>query len=88
MMDDWTTQARCRFEDPDLFFPSGTSQPARTQLEEARRICQVCPVRAPCLELAIATEERNGMWGGTTPNERRRMRRRMRHERIVLADAR
>ncbi|GAA3664178.1 WhiB family transcriptional regulator [Nocardioides ginsengisoli] len=87
-MDDWTSRARCRFEDPDLFFPTGTSESARTQLEEARRICQQCAVRRPCLDLALATESQDGMWGGTTPNERRRLRRGMRRQPVVLVGSR
>ncbi|MFB9207567.1 WhiB family transcriptional regulator [Nonomuraea spiralis] len=40
----------------------------------ARRICQGCPVRVQCLTWAVETGEAEGMWGGTTPDERRRIR--------------
>ncbi|MCD2191348.1 WhiB family transcriptional regulator [Actinomycetospora sp. SF1] len=44
----------------------------------AKRICTTCPVRAACLSVAVATGERWGVWGGTTEDERRAIRRRQR----------
>lgn len=62
----------CVGADPALFFP-GTEQDAQRACE----ICERCPVRAACLEQALARQERYGIWGGTTPDERRRMHRRL-----------
>jgi WhiB family redox-sensing transcriptional regulator len=42
----------------------------------AWRICQTCPVRAQCLEVGIGEEF--GLWGGTTPYQRKRIRRQRR----------
>lgn len=70
--DDWRTQAACRDEDPELFFPIGTSGPAVLQEEQAKAICRRCPVQATCLELALDTNQETGVWGGTTERERRR----------------
>ncbi|GCD88075.1 WhiB family transcriptional regulator [Nocardioides sp. LS1] len=67
---DFSLQAACLDEDPDLFFPRGTRIAAMRQLEEARRVCRRCPVTAECLALALRTNERHGMWGATTPDER------------------
>jgi WhiB family redox-sensing transcriptional regulator len=39
----------------------------------ARCICDACPYQAPCLRLALTRPEFHGMWGGKSPNERRRM---------------
>ncbi len=39
----------------------------------ARRICADCPYRAACLDLALQRREAYGMWGGKSPNERRRI---------------
>lgn len=36
--------------------------------------CASCPVRAPCLEYAMAAEIRGGIWGGTTARQRRNLR--------------
>ncbi|TMK81786.1 MAG: WhiB family transcriptional regulator, partial [Actinobacteria bacterium] len=42
---------------------------------EALSICATCPVRAQCLDYAIRNRETYGIWGGTTPDQRRRIRR-------------
>ena len=36
-------------------------------------MCAGCPVRAQCLEHALAHDERFGVWGGTSERERRRL---------------
>ena len=43
--------------------------------EHARQLCASCPVRQECLETALADPELIGMWGGTTPRQRKEMRR-------------
>jgi WhiB family redox-sensing transcriptional regulator len=42
----------------------------------ARRLCAECPVRVECLEFAIGNGEPVGIWGGMTPEERVRYKRR------------
>jgi WhiB family redox-sensing transcriptional regulator len=66
--------AQCaqRDQDPELWFPADGD---RAAAEHAKAICRVCPVRSACLEWALAANERTGIWGGTTPNERRALRR-------------
>ncbi|WP_327312297.1 WhiB family transcriptional regulator [Streptomyces sp. NBC_01235] len=80
-MDDWRQHAACRREDPDLFFPIGTSGPALLQTEQAKAVCRRCPVREPCLEWAMETDQTLGVWGGTDEAERRALRRRIRARR-------
>ncbi|WP_340374098.1 WhiB family transcriptional regulator [Streptomyces sp. SS7] len=75
-MDDWRQHAACRHEDPDLFFPIGTSGPALLQTQQAKAVCHRCPVREQCLDRALATDQAMGVWGGTTEAERRALRRR------------
>ena len=41
---DWRHRAICRDEDPELFFPVGTSGPALLQIAEAKTVCRRCPV--------------------------------------------
>ncbi|MGI5451868.1 WhiB family transcriptional regulator [Streptomyces sp. CA-249302] len=77
-MDDWRDAAACRFEDPDLFFPIGTSGPALLQMEQAKAVCGRCLVRERCLRWALETGECLGVWGGTNENERRLLQRRRR----------
>jgi len=64
----WRNRAACRGIDPDIFFPV-TDEDA----EPAKAICNVCPVREACLEFALAAREREGVWGGATERERRRI---------------
>ena len=49
----WRGDVACRDADPDLFFPIGTTGPALRQMEEAKRICRVCPVQIQCLAWAL-----------------------------------
>jgi WhiB family transcriptional regulator, redox-sensing transcriptional regulator len=69
----WRKRAACRGIDPEMFFPV-TDEEA----EEAKAICATCPVREACLEYALAHREREGVWGGATERERRRI---IRHRR-------
>lgn len=69
---DWRQRARCRDEDPELFFPVGTTGPAvDAQVASARAVCRACPVRRDCLAWALAAGEPAGVWGGLTADERR-----------------
>ena len=64
----WRLRAACRGVDPDVFYPVSDED-----AEEAKSICRACPVREACLEYALANRERDGVWGGATERERRRM---------------
>ena len=74
--DDWRLFAACRDTDPDLFFPVGTTGPAIEQIAAAKAVCGECDSRKPCLEFAVNTNQDSGVWGGTSEEERRRIRRR------------
>ncbi|MEU3096971.1 WhiB family transcriptional regulator [Streptomyces sp. NPDC006967] len=76
-MDNWRSGAACRTEDPELFFPIGTSGPAPVQTEQAKAVCRGCPVREQCLEWALETGQSIGVWGGTSETERRALKRRI-----------
>ena len=75
---DWRTNAACRDTDPELFFPIGTTGPAVDQIESAKEVCVGCLARGDCLDFAIATNQDSGVWGGTTEDERRTIRRKLR----------
>ena len=79
---DWRVNAACRDTDPELFFPIGTTGPAIDQIESAKEVCVGCMARGDCLDFAIATNQDSGVWGGTTEDERRSIRRRLRAARI------
>lgn len=68
-------QAACQDQDPELFWPISEYDTGR--IEQAKEICGGCGLRAQCLQLALATGEQ-GIWGGTTENERAALRHRSR----------
>jgi WhiB family transcriptional regulator, redox-sensing transcriptional regulator len=72
--EDWRDNAACRDADPELFFPVGTTGPALRQVQEAIRICQDCPARTECLSWALEHGITDGVWGGTTVEQRRAIR--------------
>jgi WhiB family redox-sensing transcriptional regulator len=67
----WLDLAACRDEDPELFYPVGTSGPAKQQEAEAKAVCARCPVRARCLEVALEIGDQHGVRGGMTEDERK-----------------
>jgi WhiB family transcriptional regulator, redox-sensing transcriptional regulator len=70
----WVFRGACRCaDDPELFFPRGTDMRALRQAQRAKTFCAHCPVRAECLHYALDTEQRHGIWGGTTAEERREL---------------
>jgi WhiB family redox-sensing transcriptional regulator len=73
-LDDWREKALCRDTDPDLFFPIGTTGPAIEQIAAAKAVCMQCPAQPECLEFALATNQEAGVWGGTSEEERRKLR--------------
>jgi WhiB family transcriptional regulator, redox-sensing transcriptional regulator len=64
----WRQRAACRGVDPDIFYPVSDDD-----AEEAKAVCGSCPVRQSCLEYSLAAREREGVWGGHTERERRRI---------------
>jgi WhiB family redox-sensing transcriptional regulator len=73
--DDWREFSACRDTDPDLFFPVGTTGPAIEQIENAKAVCRTCDVQTNCLEYALTSNQDSGIWGGTSEEERRVLRR-------------
>ena len=70
----WREDAACRASSPDLFFPVGTVGHALTEIESAKAVCAGCGVREACLEFAVLTNQEFGVWGGTSEEERRKLR--------------
>jgi WhiB family transcriptional regulator, redox-sensing transcriptional regulator len=73
---DWRSHAACLSTDPELFFPISSLGPARVQVRRAKEVCARCPVRQQCLGYALAHGPVQGVWGGTTDDERLSMLRR------------
>ena len=74
----WRDWGRCRSLDPAIFHPDEGDDALAA---EAKAICAPCPVRAACLDHALAARENEGIWGGLTARERRRLVRR--HRRLA-----
>lgn len=70
----WRHRSACRDSNPDLFFPIGSTGAAIEQIEAAKAVCSSCPAHVECLEFALATNQEAGVWGGTTEEDRRRLR--------------
>jgi len=66
----WMSRGACRDEDPELFFPITAVGPALAQVSSAKAIGGRCPVQANCLSYALVTGQDDGIWGGTTREER------------------
>ena len=62
--DEWTYAAPCR-DNPDLMFPENEIY------NEAKRVCESCPVISYCLEIGL--HEKFGVWGGLDPIDRHRL---------------
>lgn len=74
-MDHWPQWAACLTEDPELFFPAGTTGAALDQIERAKTVCRRCPVKQQCLQWALDHHQDHGVWGGLSEEERRNIRR-------------
>jgi WhiB family redox-sensing transcriptional regulator len=71
----WRNHAACLDEDPELFFPIGSTGPALLQIEEAKAVCHRCEVIDTCLKSAIESGKDSGVFGGLSEDERRALKR-------------
>jgi hypothetical protein len=59
----------------DLWFPEDSMIYKTNDIYTAKRICAECHFRRPCLSYAVTFPGRlEGVWGGTTPKERKEIR--------------
>ena len=67
----WHVRAECAGVNPDRFYPNDAPEfntPA--EIDITKKICADCVVRSQCLEYAITTNQKAGIWGGQTEEER------------------
>jgi WhiB family transcriptional regulator, redox-sensing transcriptional regulator len=83
----WWSRAACATADPELFFPISHVGPALRQVAKAKAVCARCEIRQACLGYALDAGSVQGVWGGTTEEERRRLlgRERRTHARVPEA---
>jgi WhiB family transcriptional regulator, redox-sensing transcriptional regulator len=71
----WLDRAACRDLPPARFFPETGEH---TKAAEAKAVCATCPVQGPCRDLAVkaagSLDGDHGVFGGTLPAERSRLR--------------
>jgi WhiB family redox-sensing transcriptional regulator len=67
LSDQWE-EANCNHPivDPEVFFD-------KNKVDQAKRICEDCPVKMLCLEYAMKQEITSGVWGGLTEEERKQL---------------
>jgi len=77
--------ALCAQSDPEHWFPTHETpeasrltgdgnETAMATSARAKAICQLCPVKAECLQEALDNKIDHGIWGGLSVKERRRLR--------------
>ena len=64
----WRNKAACHGLAPEIFYPADEEETG-----SAKEICGTCPVQEACLEHALSVREKDGIWGGYTERERRRL---------------
>ena len=73
----WMARGNCATQHPDTFFPSDG-----VGVENAKRVCEGCPVQKRCLEYALRNRVDHGVWGGCSERQRRRI---LRERRLATA---
>lgn len=54
--------------DPEIFFPDSGHE---VHQAPALVVCRRCPHRDPCRDWAVETRQEFGIWGATTPEDRK-----------------
>lgn len=67
--DDWMARAICTPDTAHLFFGETAAD-----AEQAKGICEGCPVLVSCGEFALANNIEHGVWGAMAPKDRRKIR--------------
>lgn len=64
----WMDEALCAQTGPEAFFPNKGGS-----TREAKETCRSCPVQVECLDFALESGERFGIWGGVSERDRRKL---------------
>lgn len=72
---DWPQHGLCRDAPGDwvdlVEHRKTNSQTIRKRKTYELEMCAACPVKIPCLDFALTTGQREGIWGGTLPSDRK-----------------
>lgn len=75
---EWRRSASCQGEAGTDFYPPFGGERKRERIareQRAKAVCATCPVSRQCLEQAVQSGERYGVWGGLNSEERLSFRR-------------
>jgi WhiB family redox-sensing transcriptional regulator len=67
-------QGNCVAFDDDFMFPDRAKLSLKKYQEaneDAKAVCEDCPIKISCLGGALRRGEEFGIWGGTTPEDRK-----------------
>jgi len=64
----------CADANPDIFFPETYTYLHKDKIDAAKATCGDCWIKNECLGYALSDPSLEGIWGGTTPLERKRLR--------------
>jgi WhiB family redox-sensing transcriptional regulator len=79
--------ALCSEIDPEIWFPSmenGRVQSSYEAANYAKSVCARCPLALACLTTALHNKEEYGIWGGATPNERKKLKTRTQAKKFLF----
>lgn len=69
----WHKQAACYRQGYALYFHEGKFE-AKQKAKQAKKYCnEPCPVKDLCLISSLENRDKHGVWGGLTPNERKKL---------------
>jgi len=71
-MESWERDAACKDAPTRLWFGPGDGTQERLWTAAPLAVCAACPVKIECLEANVLVT--SGVFGGTTPNERKAIR--------------
>ena len=64
----WWDLGACKGLDSAIFYPED-----EIEAQDAKVVCEGCPVQSACLDHALSFREKSGVWGGATERDRRRI---------------
>lgn len=69
---EWLDKALCKGLHADFFYPPIDSKVPNQYYAVGKYVCKACPVWRDCKAYCDENEETWGLWGGLTPQERKR----------------
>lgn len=78
---EWQSEAACKDHPTEWWYPERGAN--HVVVGRAKQICRTCPIQLKCLQYALYHNENIGIWGATTPDERRKLRKEQGFDRLV-----